>query len=90
MQTTKLNNFNPHARIAMREFEAWQLKIFAKNAKKGWRFFNPDALDKPTPRSAREAWGGMYKPDDFEKNEERNNKIMVAVVTVVLLLLSTL
>ena len=90
MQPTKLNNFDPHTRIAIRGFEAWQLKIFAKNAKKGWRFFNPDALDKPTPRSAREAWGGMYKPDDFEKNEERNNKIMVAVVAVVLLLLSTL
>ena len=90
MLDAKLNNFDPNARIAMREFEAWQLKIFAKNAKKGWRFFNPDALDKPTPRSAREAWGGMYKPDDFEKNEERNNKIMVAVVAVVLLLLSTL
>ena len=90
MLDAKLNNFDPHTRIAMREFEAWQLKIFAKNAKKGWRFFNPDALDKPTPRSAREAWGGMYKPDDFEKNEERNNKIMVAVVAVVLLILSTL
>ena len=90
MLDAKLNNFDPNARIAMREFEAWQLKIFAKNAKKGWRFFNPDALDKPTPRSAREAWGGMYKPDDFEKNEERNNKIMVAVVAVVLLILSTL
>ena len=90
MQPTKLNNFDPHTRIAIRGFEAWQLKIFAKNAKKGWRFFNPDALDKPTPRSAREAWGGMYKPDNFEKNEEQNNKIMVAVVAVVLLLLSTL
>ena len=90
MLDAKLNNFDPHTRIAIRGFETWQLKIFAKNAKKGWRFFNPDALDKPTPRSAREAWGGMYKPDDFEKNEERNNKIMVAVVAVVLLILSTL
>ena len=90
MLDAKLNNFDPHTRIAIQGFEAWQLKIFAKNAKKGWRFFNPDALDKPTPRSAREAWGGMYKPDDFEKNEERNNKIMVAVVAVVLLILSTL
>ena len=70
--------------------EPWQMKIFAKNARKGWRFFQPDSIETPTPRSAREAWGGMYKPDDFEKNEERNNKIMVAVVAVVLLLLSTL
>ena len=90
MLDAKLNNFDPQARIAIKKFEAWQLKIFAKNAKKGWRFFNPDSLDKPTPRSAKEAWGGMYKPDNFEKNEERNNKIMVAVVAVVLLLLSTL
>ncbi len=86
----KLNNFDPNTRLAIREFEAWQLKIFAKNAKKGWRFFNPDALDRPTPRSAREAWGGVYIHDGFEKNEERNSKIMVAVVAVVLLLLSTL
>ena len=90
MLDAKLNNFDPQARIAIKKFEAWQLKIFAKNAKKGWRFFNPDSLDKPTPRSAKEAWGGMYKPDNFEKNEEQNNKIMVAVVAVVLLLLSTL
>ena len=90
MQNAKLNNFDPQARVAIRVFEEWQIKIFKKNAKKGWRFFNPDALDKPTPRSAREAWGGMYKPDTFEKNEDRNSKIMVAVVAVVLLILSTL
>jgi hypothetical protein len=86
----KINNFNPNARLAIQEFEAWQRKVFAKNAKNGWRFFNPDSLDKPTPRSARDAWGGVYKPDTFEKNEDRNSKIMVAVVAVVLLLLSTL
>ena len=86
----KLNNFDPNTRLAIREFEAWQLKIFAKNAKKGWRFFNPDALDRPTPRSAREAWGGVYIHDGFEKNEERNSKIMIVVVAVVLLILSTL
>jgi hypothetical protein len=84
------NNFNPSARQAIQEFEAWQMKVFKKNAKKGWRFFNPDAFDKPTPRSAREAWGAPYKPDDFEKNEDRNNKIMIAIVTIVLLILSTL
>jgi hypothetical protein len=90
VQNAKLNNFNPSARQAIQEFEAWQMKVFKKNAKKGWRFFNPDAFDKPTPRSAREAWGAPYKPDDFEKNEDRNSKIMIAVVVAVLLLLSTL
>lgn len=90
MQNAKLNNFTPEARTAIKEFENWQRKVFAKNAKKGWRFFQPDTVDKPTPRSAKEAWGAPYKPDDFEKNEDRNSKIMVAVVAVVLLLLSTL
>jgi hypothetical protein len=90
VQNAKLNNFNPSARQAIQEFEAWQMKVFKKNAKKGWRFFNPDAFDKPTPRSAREAWGAPYKPDDFEKNEDRNSKIMFAIVVAVLLLLSTL
>jgi hypothetical protein len=71
-------------------FEDWQLKIFAKNAKKGWRFFQPDTFDKPTPRSAREAWGTPYIRDEFEKKEERNSKIMIAIATIVLLLLSTL
>ena len=56
MQNAKLNNFDPHARVAIRIFEDWQMKIFKKNAKKGWRFFQPDQFDKPTPRSAREAW----------------------------------
>ena len=84
------NNFDPEARIAIREFEAWQRKVFAKNAKKGWRFFNPDSLDKPTPRSAKEAWGGTYNRDDSEKNEVRNQKIMLVIVTVVLLILSIL
>ena len=90
MVNAKINNFNPNARLAIQEFEAWQRKVFAKNAKVGYRFFQPDAFDRPTPRSAREAWGGVYKHDDFEKNEDRNSKIMVAVVVVVLLLLSTL
>ncbi len=62
----KLNNFSPSARQAIREFETWQLKVFAKNAKKGWRFFQPDSLDKPTPRSSYEAWGTQYKRDEFE------------------------
>ena len=70
--------------------EPWQMKIFAKNAKKGWRFFQPDSIDTPTPRSAREAWGGIYRPDQTDKQEKRNEKIMIALVTVVLLILSTL
>ena len=85
-----LNNFDPSARLAIQEFEAWQRKVFAKNARKGYRFFQPDSIDTPTPRSAREAWGGTYKRDDFDKKEERNQKIMIAIVVIVLLLLSTL
>ncbi len=88
MLNAKLNNFDPSARQAIREFETWQLKVFAKNAKKGWRFFQPDSLDRPTPRSAKEAWGAPYKRDNFEKNEDRNSKIMIAIVTGVLILLS--
>ena len=88
MADTNYNNFDPEARIAIREFEAWQRKVFAKNAKKGWRFFNPDSLDKPTPRSAKEAWGGTYNRDDSEKNEVRNQKIMIAIVAGILILLS--
>ncbi len=90
MQNAKLNNFDPSARRAIREFETWQIKIFAKNAKKGWRFFQPDTLEKPTPRSAKEAWGAPYTQDDFEKKEDRNSKIMFAIVVAILLLLSTL
>lgn len=70
--------------------EDWQIKIFAKNAKRGWRFFQPDSIDTPTPRSAKEAWGGTYRPDYSDKYEKRNEKIMVAIVVVVLLLLSIL
>jgi len=86
MDTT--NNFDPNARLAIREFEAWQQKVFAKNAKKGWRFFNPDHFEKNTPRSAREAWGGTYKPDFSDQKEERNEKIMLGIVFVILILLS--
>ena len=90
MADAKLNNFNPSARHAILEFEAWQRKVFAKNAKKGWRFFQPDTVDKPTPRSAKEAWGAPYVRDKFEKNEDRNSKIMIAIVTGILILLSIL
>ena len=84
------SNFDPNARVAIKEFENWQMKIFAKNAKKGWRFFQPDSIETPTPRSAREAWGGTYRYDDADKNEKRNEKIMVAVVVVFLIVLSIL
>lgn len=84
------SNFNPEARIAIKEFEDWQRKVFAKNARKGYRFFQPDSIDTPTPRSAREAWGGTYKHDDTEKKEDRNSKIMIAIVAIVLLILATL
>ena len=90
VQNAKLNNFSPEARIAIKEFEAWQMRVFAKNAKKGWRFFQPDSVDKPTPRSSYEAWGTQYKRDDFEKNEDRNQKIMTCIFVVALLVLSIL
>jgi hypothetical protein len=70
--------------------EPWQIKIFAKNAKKGWRFFQPDSIETPTPRSAKEAWGGTYKPDITDKKEKRNEKIMLVIIVAILLILSTL
>lgn len=85
-----LSNFDPNARIAIKQFEDWQMKIFAKNAKKGWRFFQPDAFDKPTPRSSYEAFGEQYKRDDFDKQEQRNQKIMACIFVVALLILSIL
>lgn len=84
------SNFDPSARQAIKQFEAWQMKVFAKNAKKGWRFFNPDAFDKPTPRSAREAWGAPYRRDDFEDKEARYQKIMACIFVIALLVLSIL
>jgi hypothetical protein len=80
VQKANLNNFNPSARQAIREFETWQLKVFAKNAKKGWRFFQPDSLDKPTPRSAKEAWNGIYESEDrIVKDEKITNRIMLGL-----------
>lgn len=90
MRDANLNNFDPSARQAIREFEAWQMKVFAKNAKKGWRFFQPDAFDKPTPRSSYEAWGSQYNRDDFDKKELRSQKIMACIFIVALLVLSIL
>lgn len=90
MQNANLNNFDPNARLAIKEFEDWQRKIFAKNAKKGWRFFQPDTVEKPTPRSSYEAWGAQYNRDDFDKQEQRAQRIMACVFVVALLLLSIL
>ena len=84
------SNFDPNARVAIKEFENWQMKIFAKNAKKGWRFFQPDAFDKPTPRSSYEAFGEQYKRDDLDKQEIRNQRIMACIFIVILLVLSIL
>lgn len=84
------SNFDPTARQAIREFEEWQRKIFKKNYRKGYRFFQPDSIDTPTPRSAREAWGGVYEQDTTEKNKIIGQKIVVAGMVIVLILLSIL
>jgi hypothetical protein len=89
VQKANLNNFDPSARQAIREFETWQLKVFAKNAKRGWRFFQPDAFDKPTPRSAREAWGAPYESEDqTEKDEKITNRIMIGLFFAFVVVLS--
>jgi hypothetical protein len=91
VQKANLNNFNPSARQAIREFETWQLKVFAKNAKKGWRFFQPDSLDKPTPRSAKEAWNGIYESEDrVVKDEKITNRIMLGLFFAFVVVLSIL
>lgn len=72
------------------EFNKWQRKIFAKNARKGYRFFQPDSIGTPTPRSAREAWGGTYRHDDTDKKEVRNQKIMACIFVLALIILSIL
>jgi hypothetical protein len=69
-------------------FNHEQLKVFRKNARKGIHFFRPDTVSTPTPRSAREAWGGVYKPDLTLKHEKRNEKIMLVIVAVILIGLS--
>jgi hypothetical protein len=89
VQKANLNNFDPSARQAIREFETWQLKVFAKNAKKGWRFFQPDSLDKPTPRSAKEAWNGVYESEDrIVKDEKITNRIMIGLFFAFVVVLS--
>jgi hypothetical protein len=67
---------------AIRKFETWQMRKFARNAKKGYRFFQPDTLAKPTPRSARDAWGGTYTPEsgDDRRQEKYTTWTMYAFV----------
>jgi hypothetical protein len=62
---------NKEQRRATRKFETWQMKKFARNAKKGYYFFQPDSVAKPTPRSAYEAWGGTYTNDDHDRRQEK-------------------
>jgi len=61
---------NKEQRRAIRKYNAWQDKVFARNAKKGWRFFQPDSVSLPTPRSARDAWGGTYTPQSEDDRRE--------------------
>jgi hypothetical protein len=89
VQDAKLSNFNPNARLAIKEFEDWQRRVFAKNAKKGWRFFQPDAFDKPTPRSAKEAWQGTYESKNrIEQDEKITNRIMLGLFFAFVVVLS--
>jgi hypothetical protein len=69
-------------------FSDEQLKIFRKNARKGYHFFRPDTVARPTPRSSREAWGGEYRPDYTDKYEKRNERIMLVIVALILIGLS--
>jgi len=89
-QNKKLKRRKIVSHANLKGLEPWQMKIFAKNAKKGWRFFQPDSIETPTPRSAKEDWGGTYKPDLTDKKEKRNERIMLAIVAVILIILSTL
>ena len=63
---------------------------FIIKLRKGYHFFRPDTVATPTPRSAREAWGGVYKPDVSDKHEKRNERIMFVIVAIVLIGLSIL
>lgn len=62
---------NKEQKQIIRKFELWQQRKFASNAKKGWRFFQPDTVAQPTPRSSREAWGGTYTNKDDDRRQEK-------------------
>lgn len=55
----------------IRKFETWQMRKFASNAKKGYYFFQPDTVAKPTPRSSRDAWGGTYVNEENDRRQEK-------------------
>lgn len=63
----------------IRKFERWQQRKFASNAKKGYRFFQPDSVPLPTPRSSREAWGGTYTNEDHDRRQEKYMTITIYV-----------
>jgi hypothetical protein len=62
---------NKEQRKAIRKFELWQQRKFARNAKQGYYFFQPDNVAKPTPRSSRDAWGGTYTNEDHDRRQEK-------------------
>ena len=62
---------NKEQRQSIRKFQNWQQRKFARNAKQGWRFFQPDNVAKPTPRSSRDAWGGTYINEDHDRRQEK-------------------
>jgi hypothetical protein len=64
----------------IRKFELWQQRKFASNAKRGWRFFQPDSVPKPTPRSSYEAWGETYKKDDDRRQERYVDWLLFAII----------
>lgn len=70
---------NKEQKKSIRKFERWQQRKFASNAKKGWRFFQPDSVPLPTPRSSREAWGGTYTNEDHDRRQEKYMTITIYV-----------
>jgi hypothetical protein len=70
---------NKEQKKIIRKFEMWQERKFASNAKKGYRFFQPDSVAKPTPRSSREAWGGTYTNEDHDRRQEKYMTITIYV-----------
>ena len=62
---------NKEQKKIIRKFERWQDRRFASNAKKGYRFFQPDSVAMPTPRTAREAWGSDYQNGHQDDKQER-------------------
>lgn len=74
---------NKEQKKSIRKFERWQDRRFASNAKKGYRFFQPDGVDVPTPRTAREAWGSDYKKDDDDRRQERYIDWLIGAIMVI-------